>query len=71
MTPNSRIPMGQWSGSDAVDQLRKTIVELDRTTTGRTNRLLRLTWLLVALTGLLVILTVVIVVLTFMLIGDA
>jgi hypothetical protein len=56
------IPLGQWSGSDATDRLRGTIVELSRVTECQTRTLVRLTWALVALTVVIVVLTVVLVV---------
>ena len=51
----SGIPMGVWSGSDATEQLRLTIVELSEATAIQTRQLIRLTWALVAMTGVLIV----------------
>ena len=55
------IPLGQWSGSDATDRLRETIIELDKTTKRQTKWLIGLTCALVVPTIVIVILTVVLV----------
>jgi hypothetical protein len=55
------IPLGQWSGSDATDRLRETMIELDKTAKRQTRWLIGLTWALVALTAVIAILTVVLV----------
>ena len=57
------IPLGQWSGSDATDRLRETIVDLN----GKTDRQ---TKVLIWLTIVLVILTVAILALTAVLVFD-
>ncbi len=48
------IPLGVWSGSDATDQLRTTIVELNETTARQTRQMIRLTWALVVMTAVLI-----------------
>jgi hypothetical protein len=53
------IPMGVWSGSDATERLRETIVELNEKTRRQTRLIVGLTGMLVALTIVLVVLTVV------------
>jgi predicted nucleic acid-binding Zn ribbon protein len=50
--PNSGIPLGEWSGSDATDQLREAIVEMNAASARQTRTMI---WL----TGALVVLTVV------------
>ena len=49
------IPLGIWSGSDATDQLRTTILELNDTTARQTRQMIRLTWALVVMTGVLIV----------------
>jgi hypothetical protein len=44
------IPLGKFSGSDATDQLRETIVKLAEQNTKQTQQLIYLTWVIVALT---------------------
>jgi hypothetical protein len=61
MLPNSGIPLGQWSGSDATDQLRKTIDAI-AADTNRQNR--TLLWM----TGVILLLTATITFLTFVLV---
>jgi len=59
--PDVGIPMGQWSGSDATERLRETIIELNKTAGCQTKILIWLTAVLVVLTGVIVWLTVVLV----------
>jgi len=47
---NSGIPLGEWSGSDAVNALHETIKEFDRTSSRQTTAILRLTWTIAFLT---------------------
>ncbi len=56
------IPLGQWSGSDATDRLRETLVELSEATAAQNRTMVRLTWALVVLTVVIVVLTIVLVV---------
>ena len=44
------IPIGQWSGSDAVNALHETIKQFNEATAKQTSWLLRLTWAIVVLT---------------------
>jgi hypothetical protein len=60
--PDSSIPMGEWSGSDATERLRETMVELSDRTERQTRQIVVLTVALVVLTVALVVLTVVLVV---------
>jgi len=60
--PDIGIPMGQWSGADATDRLRQTMIDLSKTTEAQTKWLVRLTWVLVVMTAVLVVLTVILVV---------
>lgn len=48
------IPLGEWSGSDATDRLRDTIVALDQSSAKQTRTMVRLTWAIAALTVVLV-----------------
>jgi hypothetical protein len=52
MTPmtEKRIPMGQWSGSDATDQLRAVIEEHQQATERQTRWMICLTWVMTILT---------------------
>ncbi len=59
MMAQGGIPLGQWSGSDATDRLRETLVDLNVSTERQTRTLIRLTWALVALTVVIVLLTAV------------
>jgi hypothetical protein len=52
--PDVGIPMGQWSGSDATERLRETIIELNKTAGCQTKILIWLTAVLVVLTGVIV-----------------
>jgi hypothetical protein len=47
------IPIGKWSGSDATEALRETLVTYSEATAKQTAQLIRLTWALVILTVLL------------------
>ena len=55
MSANSGIPLGQWSGSDATDRLRETIIELNAATDRQTRTMVRLTWALIVSTVILTI----------------
>ena len=44
------IPIGKWSGSDAVDALHNTIRDYQDTATKQTRTIIRLTWAIVTLT---------------------
>jgi len=48
------IPLGQWSGSDATDELRRTIVRLNEVAEIQTREMVRMTrwimWLTVVMT---------------------
>jgi len=47
MHSNSGIPLGQWSGSDATDALRKTIERLSSTADVQTREMIRMTrWIM-------------------------
>jgi hypothetical protein len=48
------IPLGVWSGSDATNQLRETIIELSEATARQTRQMIRLTWTLVIMTAVLI-----------------
>jgi hypothetical protein len=50
MPANSGIALGQWSGSDATQELEATISELNEATAKRTLQLIRLTWFIAGLT---------------------
>ena len=52
---NSGIPLAQWSGSDATDQLRKVVEAANVATELNTRTIVRLTWALTVMTGVLVI----------------
>ena len=49
------IPLGQWSGADATDQLRETVVALSRATARQTRVMI---WLTIAMFVLSVVTTV-------------
>ena len=51
--PNSGIPLGQWSGSDATNALHATIKAFNEVTSAQTNMLIRLTWTITALTAIM------------------
>lgn len=51
----SGIPLGQWSGSDAVDALHQSVADFNATAGEQTAVMIRLTRVLVALTVVLVI----------------
>lgn len=57
--PNSGIPIGDWSGANATENLRQTIIELDHTSRRQGTIMIWLTVVLVILTVVLVVLTVV------------
>jgi hypothetical protein len=44
------IPMGEWSGSDATDQLRAVIEKHQEETARQTTKMVRLTWWMTFLT---------------------
>jgi hypothetical protein len=56
--PRGGVPMGIWSGSDATDRLRNTIIELNKATERQTRTIVRLTWALVVLTLVIAIATI-------------
>ncbi len=49
------IPLGQWSGSDAVNELHATIKEFNKVSTRQTHHLIVLTWAIVVLTLLMLL----------------
>ena len=55
------IPLGQWSGSDATNQLHETIKKANAENAKANRTLLRLTWVLVFLTIVIVVLTLVLI----------
>jgi hypothetical protein len=55
--PNSGVSLGDLSGSNAIERLRETIIELDRTTRRQGTIMIWLTVWLVILTIVLVVLT--------------
>ena len=48
--PNSGIPLGQWSGSDATNALHQSIAAFNEATSKQTATLVRLTQILTVLT---------------------
>lgn len=54
-TMNRGIPLGQWSGSDATNQLRETIEVSNRKAEKQTQTMVRLTWAIVVLTIVMII----------------
>jgi hypothetical protein len=54
-TPLGGIPLGQLSGSDAVDSLHATIKEFNEITTKHTITIVRLTWTIAILTMVMTI----------------
>lgn len=56
------IPLGQWSGSDATNELRETIIKLDNSTRRQTRHMIGLTWAIAVMTLVLVVLTIVLLV---------
>ena len=44
------IPLGQWSGSDAIDRLRETIGALNKQSEKQNRTMVRLTWAILVLT---------------------
>lgn len=52
---NRGIPLGQWSGSDATNQLRETIEVSNRKAEKQTQTMVRLTWAIVVLTIVMII----------------
>jgi hypothetical protein len=52
--PGKGIPIGEWSGSGATDQLRYTIEQFNREAQRQTETMIRLTRWIVALTIVLV-----------------
>jgi hypothetical protein len=47
MQSNSGIPLGQWSGSDATNALRETIVQLNSAADAQTREMIRMTrWIM-------------------------
>ena len=53
------IPLGQWSGSDAIDQLRAVIEANQKSTDRQTTTMIRLTWVMALLTVVATLLTAV------------
>jgi hypothetical protein len=49
------IPLGEWSGSDAIRELHESIKEFNRKTTKQTTQLVILTWVLAVLTFLMLV----------------
>lgn len=58
LTPSS-IPMGRVSGSDATEKLEKTIIDINQTATRQTNKIIKLTYAILALTFVMAVLVVV------------
>jgi hypothetical protein len=44
------IPLGKWSGSDAVESLHASIKEFNAQSSKQTDQMLRLTWIMAVLT---------------------
>ncbi len=55
----ANMPLGAWSGSDATERLKETIIDLDRSSRRQGTIMIWLTVVLVILTVVLVFLTVV------------
>ena len=53
MLANSRIPLGQWSGSDATKALHQSINEFNEVTSKQTRTIIRLTWAILFLTAVM------------------
>jgi hypothetical protein len=49
------IPIGQWSGSDAVHELHETIKQFNEASSKQTKHLIILTWAIVVLTIMMLI----------------
>jgi hypothetical protein len=49
------IPIGQWSGSDAVNELHETIKQFNEASSRQTKHLIVLTWAIVVLTIMMLI----------------
>jgi hypothetical protein len=49
------IPIGQWSGSDAANELHETIKQFNEASSRQTKHLIILTWAIVILTIMLLI----------------
>jgi hypothetical protein len=49
------IPIGQWSGSDAVNELHETIRQFNEANSKQTKHLIILTWAIVVLTIMMLI----------------
>jgi hypothetical protein len=60
-TKSSGIPLGVWSGSDATERLRQTMLDVDRSSRRQGTIMIWLTGVLVLMTGVLVWLTIVLV----------
>jgi hypothetical protein len=52
---NSRIPLGQWSGSDATKALQDTIEKYQAESSRQTGKMIFLTWVIAALTVVMAI----------------
>ena len=55
MLANSRIPLGQWSGSDATKALHQSINEFNEVTSKQTRTIIRLTWAILFLTAVMTV----------------
>jgi hypothetical protein len=49
------IPIGQWSGSDAINELHETIKQFNEASSRQTKHLIILTWAIVVLTIMMLI----------------
>jgi hypothetical protein len=53
--PNTGIPLGEWSGSNATNQLRETIEKLSQQSERQTRTMVRLTKAIFGLTVLMIV----------------
>jgi len=53
--PNSGIPLGQWSGSDATNALRESLERFNAQSSKQTDQIIRLTLVLLWLTVIMTI----------------
>jgi len=53
--PGGGIPLSQWSGSGATDELRKVIIEFNEQSSKQTRQLMVLTWVIAGLTFIMTV----------------